>query len=347
MTPRVRKHLSDIEIDEISLVDRGANQHAAVTIAKRAPEEDNMPEFYSEDGELLPEDTVLDEGDVVYDESGQAYEFVLEDEDDEGDYDDGEQEYEQEDERELESVGKRGAPGFLAGVKTGFKAGDNDFTPLKTASKGAQRGHHVGNFGYRHRKGIAGGGAAGAGAAGAGGAGYAYKKTKEDSVGKSFREEMMEELSKAYSDDERDAVLSKAFDQMEQYAEGAHEAEEIAKAERDLRLTREYISKAADYNVPVAPEELGPVLYRMAETMDYDDCAVIHKALESSGAAIFDEVGYIGGGDNADVFSQVQAYANENVSKSGEEISDAETISKVFEMNPDAYDQYLAEQRGF
>ena len=69
--------------------------------------------------------------------------------------------------------------------------------------------------------------------------------------------------------------------------EAAERDQEIAKAERDLRLTREYISKAEEYNLPVDPKELGPVLYRMAETMEYDDCAVIAKCLETAGEILF------------------------------------------------------------
>ena len=64
--PRV-KELRDMEIDEISLVDRPANQHAKVVIAKRATEEDIVPEeIYNEDGELLDAE-LLEEGDVVFD----------------------------------------------------------------------------------------------------------------------------------------------------------------------------------------------------------------------------------------------------------------------------------------
>ena len=71
-------------------------------------------------------------------------------------------------------------------------------------------------------------------------------------------------------------------------------ATETAQAERDLRLTREYISKAAEYNLPIAPDELGPVLYRMAESMSFDDCKVIAKALETAGEIIFEETGLPG-----------------------------------------------------
>lgn len=162
-------------------------------------------------------------------------------------------------------------------------------------------------------------------------------------VAKSFSEEVMEELSKAYSDEERDTVLSKAFAEVEGYQQQAYEAVSIAKAERDLRLTNEYIAKAAEYNVPVDASELGPVLYRMTEAMSYEDCSVIAKCLEASGAMIFDEVGFLGGGDNVDVLDAVDAQAQELIGKSADSTEAA--WSQVFEQNPAAYDEYLAQSR--
>jgi hypothetical protein len=265
--PRPVRKLSNMEIDEISLVDKGANQHAMITIAKRAPEEETMPELYTEDGELLDENTLTD-GDVVYDEAGNAYEFTLEEEEVE--------------EREPELVGKSARP--------------NPFERKAPVSKKSE---------------------------------------------KSFTESVLEELSKAYSDEDRDAVIAKALGRVEELETRYSKAEEIAKSERDLRLTREYISKAAEYNLPVDPAELGPVLYRMAETMSYDDCSVIAKCLEGAGAMIFEEQGYIGGGDNADIMSQVEAQAVE-IGKA----ATPETVTAVFDSTPEAYNEYLASQRG-
>lgn len=78
--PRIVKQLTDMEIDEISLVDRPANQHARVLFSKRDDsEEDLVPEIYNEEGIALDMDE-LDEGDVVFDETGQAFVVTLEDE---------------------------------------------------------------------------------------------------------------------------------------------------------------------------------------------------------------------------------------------------------------------------
>jgi hypothetical protein len=253
VTTRRVKELTDIEIDEISLVDIPANQHARVAIAKRATKEDNVPEIYNENGELLDAD-LLEPGDTVFDAEGNAFEVVLED------------------------------------VEV---AEDEAFEP--------------------------------------------------ELVGKNFADEIRTELSKAFSDVERDDVISKAMARVAELEARASVAEEIAKSERGLRLLGEYTEVAKGYNIPVNPQELAPVLMRMSETMSYEDCSVIHKALSNAGSAIFDEVGFIGGGDNNDVMTQVNAFLDEGVSKS-ESVSKADAVEEFFRSNPDAYDMYRAEQ---
>lgn len=258
--------LSDIEIDEISLVDRPANQHARVAIAKRAPEEDTVPELFNEKGEAVDVET-LEIGDVVYDSDGQG--FVMQEED-------GEEE---------------------------DAASDSAIVKEPAA------------------------------------------------VGKSLAEQVREDLSKAFSDVERDEVISKAMDQVSKAEARAGEAEAIAKSERDLRLTREYISKAAEYGVPgVTPEQLGPVLMRAAESLSFEDCKVLHKALVSGGEA-FEELGVAGGGANHDAFGAVEALISGDTELS-KALETAGTdrhsvIAKAFEQDPAAYDRYLADtQRG-
>ena len=95
MSRRV-KELSNIEIDEISLVDRPANQHARVAIAKRATEEEIVPELFDETGEAIELEDLVD-GQIVFDAEGEAYVWDTDDEDetDELAYED-----------ELELVGK-------------------------------------------------------------------------------------------------------------------------------------------------------------------------------------------------------------------------------------------------
>jgi hypothetical protein len=78
MTRKVRE-IQDLVIDEISLVDKGANQHATVTIAKSADgEKENYMDIYDEQGNPLDPDA-LEIGDVVYDATGDAYEIQADD----------------------------------------------------------------------------------------------------------------------------------------------------------------------------------------------------------------------------------------------------------------------------
>ena len=190
--PRPIRNLTDMEIDEISTVDKAANQYSRFVIAKRAPEEEDMPQLYNQEGQPLDEDQ-LEFGDIVYDDQGAAYEYVENEVEDEA-----EKKEEDQPVPELAGVGKSA---FFE--KSAPKAG-------------------------------------------------------------SFSQSVMEELSKAYSDRDRDQVIAKALGRVEELEAQQSQAMEIAKSERDLRLTREYISKAAEYNLPIAPDELGPVLYRMS-----------------------------------------------------------------------------------
>lgn len=241
--PRMVNKLTDMEYDEISLVDRPAAQSAKVLIAKRdVSEEDYVPDIYDAEGNVLDADD-LDEGDVVFNEEGEAFVVTLE-----------EEEYE------------------------------------------------------------------------------------EESVGKSFSEELSASISKAVSDRDRDAVISKAQKEIQFMNEKVQAAEEIAKAERDLRLIREYEEVAKSYNLPVSSEDLAPALMAIAEYLPYEVGEVIHKALTAAGN-IFDEVGTSGGASNNDVLSQVDAYIESNISKS--DITKAEAVEAIFDANPSAYDEYM------
>lgn len=264
--PKHKNRLSDMDYDEISTVDKMANADAMFVIAKRAPEEDAMPEFdiYSEAGDLLKEDD-LNDGDVVYDAEGNAYQ-----------YEEAEEEPAKDEEKELAEVGKSA---FLDDKKN-----DSDFAAS-----------------------------------------------------------VAEELSKAFSQDDRDAVISKALGRVQEIEKKYADLEKVAKSERDLRLTREYVAKAAEYNVPVNADELGPVLYRMAESMSYEDCSVIAKCLETAGEMLFQEVGYSGSGDNADPMSVIESLNGQVAKSAGSD--KAPTLEELLDSTPAAYDEYLSAQR--
>jgi hypothetical protein len=321
--PRPVREVSDMLIDEISLVDVPANQHAAVLIAKRATEEDSVPntEIYDETGQELDIES-LELGEVVYDAEGQAFEVVPDDDDTPNDFN-------AMGEAQEEAVTKSFAGGMARGASMAGRGGN---TGAVADRVGGQTGAGIktGAFMRRNRAALGAGTAAAAG--GAAGASM---------LRKSFADEIREELSKAASDFERDEVITKALDQVGELSKRLEVAEEIAKAEQDLRLDREYIEVAKSYNLPVDPDELGPVLKRMSDAMSYEDCAVIAKALETSGGLIFDEVGYIGGADNVDVFSQVEEAIDGAIAKSDGSVSKAAAVTEFFDGNPDAYEAYL------
>lgn len=273
MTRKVRE-IQDLVIDEISLVDKGANQHATVTIAKSADgDKENYMDIYDEQGNPLDPDA-LEIGDVVYDAAGDAYEIQANDDTPE----------ELVEEREPELVGK---------------SFSNPFTK------------------------------------------------REEKVEKSFSQGLREELSKALSDRERDEVIAKAFDRMEQLQQAAEIAKRAAEQERDIRLSQEYYEVAKSYDLPgIKTEDLGRTLRNAAEHLSPADCEVIGKALQfaaEANDALYAEVGSIGGGDNSDVLQMVNAYADEAVSKSAGS-SREQLVAEIFNQNPDAYDEYLRER---
>ena len=291
--PKPVKELRDMEIDEISLVDRPAAQHAEVVITKRATEEDIVPEdIYDEEGDLVDLD-YLETGDVVFDEDGDAF-LVVDDEM----------------EDEYETVGKAAAyPDY----------------PEEEGGEGSPKSKKE----MLRQKLLA----------------QKKKQLEEEGVKKSFADELREELSKSYSDADRDEVIAKALAEVDELTFYAAEAEEVAKSERDLRLSREYEEVAKSYNLPVDEEELAPVLMAIAEELPYEYGAVIHKALSAAGEIIFDEIGTEGYATNNDVLNAVDYYIDQNISKA--DISKAEAVEAVFDENPGAYDEYMATRYGY
>jgi len=112
-------------------------------------------------------------------------------------------------------------------------------------------------------------------------------------------------------------------------------------AEQDARIEEAFINKAAEYNLPVHPAVLGPILKAMAEVLDEEQLDIVDNLFNSVGDALYDEVGYVGDTDNDSVLNRVDALASELVGKS--DYTSAEAMTALFENNPAAYDAYLAE----
>ena len=277
--PRKVRRLHDMEIDEVSFVDRPANQHASITFTKRADEQESaMPDIYDEEGNALDEGQ-LESGSVVYDDEGNEFVYL--------------------DEEDAEAFADE------QGLDIDDLLGDEEFEPEYAA---------VG---------------------------------KSWSPGRSLGDQVYEDLSKALDTDERDQVLAKALDAVEYASDQAQEANERAALLEQLLAETQAIHKAEEqFSLPVDSEVIGPVLLRAQQTMSKRDYAVLERTLQAAGdaASLYDEIGFGGGAENS-VQDQVEAAALELIGKN-DDVSPEEAIVALYEANPAAYDEYLAEQIG-
>jgi hypothetical protein len=336
MANRTVKRLYDLEIDEISLVDRSANQHADVAIAKR-DEGTSMTVLMDAEGYVVSEDQ-LEPGMVVYDaESGEelvACEEGASPED-----------YFQDDETETEDEGAEVGKAFnlnsLKGAGRSFKRGV-DLSRVGTKGEIAQ--DSVRNGGRALRAGGAAGRnrgklAVGGGAAALAGGGYA--------VGKSLGADVYEELSKALGSDERDQVISKAMEQARAEADearkSADEAWNIAKSLQDEREIEELTEIAKGYGLPGDPYEIALVLKSAVDTMPAEHVQYLDRLFAAAGEQIYDELGSGLGPEQSSVMAQIEAMAGQAVGKA--DVSEAQAIVELFATNDGAYEAYLSETR--
>ena len=306
--------LIDLDIDEVSLVDRGANQHSAIAFSKSLDGavdqlEVLMPEdvaVFDETGEEVLE---LVDGDTVFDDAGHEYVFVADDPED------SEEDVEKAGPAAFFRAGARGMPGSPVGglqQRSAFKAG------------------RVVNWADRNKKALAVGGTIGA--TGGAVAGYASKSLGAD---------ILEEFSKAVTEQDREYIIAKAMDEVSKAQEMADEAMAWAESEHDARITEAFIAKAAEYNLPVAPEEFGPILKAVAEVLDDEQLELLDALFNAVGDALYQEIGYVGESSNSSVLDQVDAMAGEYVGKS--DMSHEQITTAMFEANPAAYDAYINE----
>ena len=345
MTGRVRK-LRDMEIDEISLVDRAANQHASILFSKS--QEDAMPgydegvELYDSNGDPTDFED-LDVGDIAYDADGNEYVMV---EDDEPDFDGAEGYYEE----DLEPVGKSG--GVREALRGGYQIGRGKWSPEvaaemkrvggfktvkngKVTSKDRTRLINAGEFVGRNRNALI-------AAPTAPGAGYGASQVR-----KSLGDVLVEELSKSDRDERTLQMAATMGDEIEKAQAQAAEAIAYAEQLHEERALEAFISKAAEYNLPVDPTVLGEILKSAAQVLNREQLDVLDELFTAVGDDIYGEIGALGDTDNSDVLAQVDMFADELVGKSQGGVSHAEASTMLFEANPEAYEMYLRDNGGF
>ena len=340
---RMVKRLSGLEIDEVSLVDRPANQHGLVAIAKNHQEED-MPQLFDANDNPVDE-ADLQVGDFVYDEDGAEYQVRDDDGDDDEAY---------EDEDELAEVGKgliASGPLRAGGSRAGLtargwvsrgsealsNAGNKAQPALERAGRRARRWASDPN----NQRGMAVGAAGAAGGAGAYEAGR--RSGRRSSVGKSF----LDEISKAFTDEDRDQVIAKALDGFSEVAKRNEELEDIVATLLDDTERSQFTSIAKGYGpLPVAEDELGAVLQRAAHLLPAEDVQLLDRVFSSSGEiakALYSEEG-VPGGYRSGVLEDVYGMAGEVIQKGAElGLTQEAAVTAVFDANPDAYEEYLSE----
>lgn len=315
MTKTVRQ-LRALEIDEVSLVDRPANQHGLVAITKR-DEGTSMSQLYAADGTPVDEDD-LQPGDFVYDENGQEFQALSEDE-----------------VNELEAYANDGGTpaddlGPLAELAIAKAAGGGN----RRAS--ADGGHAAVAGGQSFitevkRKG---------GRRGSAGHGHGTR------IGKSLGQELLTELSKAASDQDRDQVISKAFELLEETDARALEAIAKADALEAKAELGEYVELAKGYELPVDDTDLGQILQTISKSLTPGQLDVVDRIFTFAGDAAnaqSQEIGSAGYAPSA-LMGQVNDYAYEVVGKS--DLTPEQATVALFEANPEAYDAYLSEMKG-
>lgn len=325
MNPRTVRKLSDLQIDEISLVDRPANQHGVVAIAKRADEENSMG-IYDADGDEVDEQD-LEHGDVVYNDDGDEFVFV--------------EDAAEADDREPELVGK-------AGGLNNFKAGLGAFT-----DGGGQSGTKAYQGGQKARQMMDGGtkrakrkskeymgapmnmptrGRALAYGGGAAATGYA--------VGKSLGESVLDDLSSALGQDDRDQVIAKAMDEVEFYKSHTEQLTDQVAALTEANEMAYFTEVAKSYGLPGDPNRLATVLKNAVDTMPQEDLDELDRLLTSQGS-LYEELGAAGSGQETMVMGQVEQMAHNAVGKS--DVTMEQATVALFDANPNAYEDYLAE----
>ena len=128
-------------------------------------------------------------------------------------------------------------------------------------------------------------------------------------------------------------------------------AEQIAKAERDFRLEREYISKSQTLtHLPVSFEDFGKVLKNASEVLEEADFDAIWQVLTAANAGIsksglFGEVGKSSA--QADVNSPMSAIerAAASLRKDNPSLTAEQAISKAVSADAELYNEYIREGR--
>lgn len=165
----------------------------------------------------------------------------------------------------------------------------------------------------------------------------------------SLGQTLLTELSKAVTEDDRAQVFARALDSFSKRETNliarAETAERIAKGLLDRVEHDEYVTLAKSYDgVPAETDELADILKRATPHLDRKQLGTLDRILKSAGEArLLGELGHTGLGVPSDVMQQVEAVAEDVVSKA--DLTREQAIVAIFESDPGAYDAYESERR--
>lgn len=158
----------------------------------------------------------------------------------------------------------------------------------------------------------------------------------------------MDETRKAEEEDIMKSADPRIVEIVKAAQERAEAAEMIAKAERDFRLEREFVSKASNLtHLPIDSEEFGRVLKEVSDNVSEETFAKVWQVLEASNANIstgdtFKEIGKSTGFLNDGPASIIEKAAS-NLMKENSNLSREQAIAKAVENDPNLYIHYLRE----
>lgn len=156
--------------------------------------------------------------------------------------------------------------------------------------------------------------------------------------------DLPEPVRKALEKAEADAVAAEA--RIAKAEKDAQSADEIAKAERDQRVTREYVVKAEGYRaLVVKAEEFGPVLKEAAEKLSKEAFEAIETVLKAADEQIatsnlFKEQGR-GGEPNAGNGDNDLTRKADDLQKADSTLTRTEAMRQAARQDPKAQATYL------
>ena len=170
----------------------------------------------------------------------------------------------------------------------------------------------------------------------------------------SANETLMQKLDEVDEDEYDHDILKSADPEIVELFKATEEraavAEEIAKAERENRLQREFIEKAATYDsLPVETATFGIVLKDAAESMDADTYDALTTVLSAANEAIaqgglMSEIGITKSFDAESGMGRIEQVASVLRSENPD-LSREAAIAKAVTDDPSLYDIYNEERR--